>query len=71
MSIESTIKNSTLGLKGATQQAGPHTDRNHTLHNTSGLNGTPARQGLVPSELDLDGKRPSEYKNNAPDGARI
>ena len=71
MSIETTIANSNLGLKGATQKAGPHTDRNHTLHNTSGLNGTPERAGLVPSQLDLDGKNPPAYKDNAPAGARI
>lgn len=71
MSIESTIANSNLGLKGATQKAGAHTDRNHTLHNTESLDGKNARATLVPSQLDLDGKKPSAYKDNAPNGARF
>lgn len=40
--------------------------KSSTLHNTSSINNIPSIAPLVPSQLDLDGKRPSAYLDNPP-----
>lgn len=40
--------------------------KSSTLHNTSSINNKPSIAPIVPSQLDLDGKRPVAYLDNLP-----
>lgn len=56
MALLDSLKNSSLGLKGATPK------------NSEGLNNNPLdTTTLKASQLDLDGKTPSQYLNNLPE----
>lgn len=69
MSLKDLLPNSVLGYKGEKPPSFA-TSPTSTLHYESSINNRP--QILrVPSVLDLDGKKPEEYKNTAPAGSRV
>lgn len=61
------FKDSSLGLKGQTPKSREGSSRDSQLHVQTGNRGLSIKPEL--SELDLDGKKPSTYRDNAPEGA--
>jgi hypothetical protein len=70
MALIDLLPKSVFGYKGQTPPT-VATPRESTLHFESSINNKPSLVARVPSILDLDGKTPEEYKNNAPTGARV
>lgn len=70
MSLIDKLKDTWLGFKGIKPSNTPGSLPNSTLHNTSSINNVPSIR-RKPSTLDLDGKTPRTYKDNAPKGARF
>ena len=65
MGLLDLLPGSDLGLKGLTPKQREGANPNSTLHNTSSINDTPDIT-QKPSNLDLDGKRPTAYMDNPP-----
>ena len=65
MGLLDLLPDSLLGLKGLTPKQREGANPKSTLHNTSSINDTPDI-AQAPSNLDLDGKRPTAYMDNPP-----
>lgn len=70
MSLLDKLNNTWLGFKGMRPFITAGSLPNSTLHNTSSINNIPSIK-RKPSTLDLDGKTPRTYKDDAPKGARF
>lgn len=58
-----------LGLKGQSPKKFQDIAKDSTLHNEFSINGKGEILGKPqPSVLDLNGKKPATYKDNAPEG---
>lgn len=70
MALIDDLKNSNLGLKGSTPSKIPGSTQLSNIHVNDprpGVGGN--EQYRIKSELDLDGKKPAEYRDQAPEGA--
>jgi hypothetical protein len=65
MGLLNLLPSSPLGLKGATPAQREGAKNTSTLHLESSINDNPDIL-QQPSNLDLDGKRPSAYMDNPP-----
>jgi len=69
MGLLQNLQNMNLGLKGASPKKFSDTADQSKLHNEFSLNGKPNILGKPqPSTLDLNGRKPATYKDNAPEG---
>ena len=65
MGLLDLLPSSLLGLKGLTPKQREGAKNTSTLHNESSINDKPDI-AQKPSNLDLDGKRPTAYMDNPP-----
>lgn len=63
--LKDQLPESNLGLKGRTPAQRPGANQASTLHYESSINNRPAIN-QKPSDLDLDGTRPTAYMDNPP-----
>jgi len=69
MGLLDNLSNMNLGLKGQSPKKFQDKAKDSKLHNEFSINGKPKVLGTPqPSTLDLNGKKPTTYKDIAPEG---